>query len=132
MGLHVGLVGAGRMGAIHAATLAGHPLVSRLSLTDPDRERAALLAAQHGAVEAESPESMVEGGVQALGRAGAGGRQQPHGEDDGEQADGQVDKEDPPPASPGGRSPGPAGLGPARAGPGYLLSQASSRMITKG
>ena len=66
MGLHVGLVGAGRMGAIHAATLAGHPLVSRLSLTDPDRERAALLAAQHGAVEAESPESMVEGGVQAL------------------------------------------------------------------
>lgn len=66
MGLHVGLVGAGRIGTFHAGTLARHPLVGRLSLTDPDRERAARLAAAHGAAEAESPESMLEDGVQAL------------------------------------------------------------------
>lgn len=66
MGLHVGLVGAGRIGKIHAATLAGHPLVGRLSLTDPDHEQAARLAALHGAEEEESPESMVDRGIEAL------------------------------------------------------------------
>jgi myo-inositol 2-dehydrogenase/D-chiro-inositol 1-dehydrogenase len=66
VGLHVGLVGAGRTGAIHARTLAGHPLVSRLSLTDTDPERAAALAAAHGAIHADSPESMLDGGAQAL------------------------------------------------------------------
>jgi myo-inositol 2-dehydrogenase/D-chiro-inositol 1-dehydrogenase len=66
MGLHVGLVGAGRIGAIHARTLAANPRVDRLSVTDPDPGRAATLAAAVGAAQAESPEAMLEGGVQAL------------------------------------------------------------------
>jgi myo-inositol 2-dehydrogenase/D-chiro-inositol 1-dehydrogenase len=66
MGLHVGLVGAGRIGAVHARSLAHHPLVDRLSVTEPDRARASRLAEEVGARHAASVEVMLEDGVQAL------------------------------------------------------------------
>jgi len=46
-GLHVGLIGVGRIGVHHAATLAELDGVARLTLADADTARA------HGAAEAE-------------------------------------------------------------------------------
>jgi myo-inositol 2-dehydrogenase / D-chiro-inositol 1-dehydrogenase len=66
MGLQVGLVGAGRIGTLHARTLAAHPRVDGLSVSDPDAERAASVAATAGAAHAESPEALLEWGAEAL------------------------------------------------------------------
>jgi myo-inositol 2-dehydrogenase / D-chiro-inositol 1-dehydrogenase len=52
--MHIGLVGAGRIGAQHAATLAGLPGVTRLVITDADAGRARTVAAQVGATAAAS------------------------------------------------------------------------------
>ncbi|GLW07391.1 dehydrogenase [Microtetraspora sp. NBRC 13810] len=47
--MRVGLLGLGRIGAFHAATLSGHPLVDELIVTDADTERAKEVAARAGA-----------------------------------------------------------------------------------
>lgn len=46
--MRIGLIGAGRIGAFHAATLAAHPDVDQLLVADADPERAARVAAEHG------------------------------------------------------------------------------------
>jgi myo-inositol 2-dehydrogenase/D-chiro-inositol 1-dehydrogenase len=66
MGLHVGLVGAGRIGSVHLRSLARSPRVERVSVTDADPGRAAALAATVGADHLGSPEAVVEAGAQAL------------------------------------------------------------------
>jgi myo-inositol 2-dehydrogenase / D-chiro-inositol 1-dehydrogenase len=65
-GLHVGLVGVGRIGAFHAETLSALEGVSSLTLADADAERASLLAKELGVRAAESPEAMVEADIDAL------------------------------------------------------------------
>lgn len=47
--MRVGLIGAGRIGALHARTLAGSPAVSELVIADADPARAVALAATVGA-----------------------------------------------------------------------------------
>jgi len=65
-GIHVGLVGVGRIGAFHARTLAGSPTVGRLTIVDEAAQRAAAIAAELGASTAETPEALVAAGVDAL------------------------------------------------------------------
>ncbi len=43
-GVRVGLIGAGRIGAFHAQTLADHPDVTGIIVTDPLSERAEAVA----------------------------------------------------------------------------------------
>jgi myo-inositol 2-dehydrogenase / D-chiro-inositol 1-dehydrogenase len=65
-GIHVGLVGVGRIGAFHARTLAGSPNVGRLTIVDEASERAAAIAAELGAATAETPEALLAAGVDAV------------------------------------------------------------------
>jgi myo-inositol 2-dehydrogenase / D-chiro-inositol 1-dehydrogenase len=65
-GIHVGVVGVGRIGAFHARTLAGLREVGRLTVVDDDLERAAGLADELGAEVRETPEALVASGVDAL------------------------------------------------------------------
>ena len=64
--LHVGLVGTGRIGALHARTLAANPAVSRLTIVDADHERAAHVAETLGAEQADTAEALVGSGVDAV------------------------------------------------------------------
>ena len=64
--LHVGLVGTGRIGTLHARSLRSNPLVSRLTLTDADGERAAKVAREVGADCVDSPRALLGAGVEAL------------------------------------------------------------------
>jgi myo-inositol 2-dehydrogenase / D-chiro-inositol 1-dehydrogenase len=64
--LHVGLVGTGRIGALHARSLKASPFVSRLTVADADRGRAAGVATAVGAEQAESPQALLDAGVEAL------------------------------------------------------------------
>ena len=64
--MHVGLVGTGRIGALHARSLKSSPLVSRLTVVDADSERAAGVARSVGAEQAESPEALIDSGLDAL------------------------------------------------------------------
>jgi myo-inositol 2-dehydrogenase/D-chiro-inositol 1-dehydrogenase len=64
--LHVGVVGVGRMGAFHVETLRSLEGISRLTLTDADAARAGRVARELGVAAAESPETLVEAGVDAL------------------------------------------------------------------
>jgi myo-inositol 2-dehydrogenase / D-chiro-inositol 1-dehydrogenase len=61
----VGLIGAGRIASIHAATLAGHPDVDRLMLFDAVPEAAERLAALHRG-EVEDSDDRLLGKVDAL------------------------------------------------------------------
>lgn len=65
-GMHVGVVGVGRIGAFHARTLASSPALGRLTLVDDDGKRAAVLARELGADTEETPEALVDRGVDAL------------------------------------------------------------------
>ncbi|HKH29902.1 MAG TPA: Gfo/Idh/MocA family oxidoreductase [Gaiellaceae bacterium] len=65
-GIHVGVVGVGRIGAFHALTLAALEDVERLTVVDDDTERASSLATALGAETRESPEALVAAGVDAL------------------------------------------------------------------
>ncbi|HEY7538060.1 MAG TPA: Gfo/Idh/MocA family oxidoreductase [Gaiellaceae bacterium] len=65
-GLHVGVIGVGRIGAFHAETLQGLDGVSALTLTDADPDRAHRVARELGAGVAETPEVLVELPVNAL------------------------------------------------------------------
>ena len=65
-GLHVGLVGVGRIGAFHARTLLSLDTVDSVTLADLDRKRAASLAAELGARSVPTPEALVEAETDAL------------------------------------------------------------------
>jgi myo-inositol 2-dehydrogenase/D-chiro-inositol 1-dehydrogenase len=64
--MRIGVLGAGRIGALHARTLAANPLVDGLVVSDPDRPRAERLGAELGARHAPSSEALVAAGVDAL------------------------------------------------------------------
>ena len=64
--MHVGLVGAGRIGALHARSLKSSPLVSRLTIVDSDQARAASVASAVDANQSESPQALLGSGVDAL------------------------------------------------------------------
>lgn len=53
--LQVALLGAGRIGTIHAANLAAHPNVRLKVVADPDLAAAQAVATRHGATAAEDP-----------------------------------------------------------------------------
>src|SRR5438477_12672604 len=63
--LRIGVVGIGRIGALHVETLARLDGVS-LSLSDADPIRAAEVAGPLGAAPAVTPEGLLENGVDAL------------------------------------------------------------------
>jgi len=62
----VGVIGVGRIGAFHVRTLKGLADVSAITLVDADPTRASRVADDAGAEVAESPEALVEAGVDAL------------------------------------------------------------------
>ena len=64
--LHVGVVGVGRMGAFHVQTLRTLEGISTITLTDADRARADRVARKLRAAVVETPEALVEAGVDAL------------------------------------------------------------------
>lgn len=64
--MHVGLVGTGRIGALHARSLKQSPLVSRLTVVDADQARAAKVARTVGAEQSESPQTLLDSGLDAL------------------------------------------------------------------
>ena len=64
--MHVGLAGAGRIGAFHAGVLRENPLVDRLTVADADPERAGRVAAAVGAGCVASPEDLAGAGIDAL------------------------------------------------------------------
>jgi myo-inositol 2-dehydrogenase / D-chiro-inositol 1-dehydrogenase len=63
--LRIGVVGVGRIGALHAETLSGLDGVS-LSLADADHQRVAEVAGALGATAAASPEKLLEEGIDAV------------------------------------------------------------------
>jgi myo-inositol 2-dehydrogenase/D-chiro-inositol 1-dehydrogenase len=64
--VHVGLVGTGRIGALHARSLKASPLVSRLTVVDVDQAQAAGVAKAVGAEQMESPQALLSAGLDAL------------------------------------------------------------------
>lgn len=65
-GLHVGVAGVGRIGAFHARTLSGLDGVASLTVADADPARAEQVAAELSVGAVETPEALVEAGVDAL------------------------------------------------------------------
>ncbi|MBV9449769.1 MAG: Gfo/Idh/MocA family oxidoreductase [Streptosporangiaceae bacterium] len=64
--MRIGLIGVGRIGAFHAATLRGLPNVDSVVVTDADSGRAAKVAADVGADTAASAEDLLAAGIDAL------------------------------------------------------------------
>ena len=64
--LRIGVIGAGRIGAFHARTLAGLPRVASVTLCDADEARARALAAELRSAVAATPEDLLAAGVDAL------------------------------------------------------------------
>ncbi|MFJ9339935.1 Gfo/Idh/MocA family oxidoreductase [Streptomyces sp. NPDC101733] len=64
--MRIGLIGTGRIGSFHAATLARHPDAGSLLLADADPARAVRLAERLGATAAPSVEQVFTWGVDAL------------------------------------------------------------------
>jgi myo-inositol 2-dehydrogenase / D-chiro-inositol 1-dehydrogenase len=64
--LHVGVIGVGRIGAFHVQTLRTLEGVDDLTLADAAASRARQLADKVGAKAAETPDALVEAGVDAL------------------------------------------------------------------
>lgn len=64
--LHLGVVGVGRIGLFHARTLLGLDGVAALTVADADAAHARRVAADLGTGAAETPEALVEAGVDAL------------------------------------------------------------------
>jgi myo-inositol 2-dehydrogenase/D-chiro-inositol 1-dehydrogenase len=65
LSVRVGLIGAGRIGAFHAQTLADHPTVTEVVVTDPLLERAEAVAADVGGSVAPDAPSML-GNIDAM------------------------------------------------------------------
>jgi myo-inositol 2-dehydrogenase / D-chiro-inositol 1-dehydrogenase len=64
--MRIGLVGVGRIGALHAATLAGLPAVDELIIADADAARAKEIAGPLGARVADTAEDLFSAGIDAL------------------------------------------------------------------
>jgi myo-inositol 2-dehydrogenase/D-chiro-inositol 1-dehydrogenase len=64
--VHVGLAGAGRIGAFHARTLRTLPSVDELTIADADPATARRVAADLGARAADSPAALAAVGIDAL------------------------------------------------------------------
>jgi myo-inositol 2-dehydrogenase/D-chiro-inositol 1-dehydrogenase len=64
--LQVGVVGVGRIGLFHVQTLQALDGVSSLTVTDADATRACRVAAELGVSAVETPEALVQAGVDAL------------------------------------------------------------------
>ncbi|MFD7032917.1 Gfo/Idh/MocA family oxidoreductase [Streptomyces sp. NPDC059917] len=64
--MRIGLIGTGRIGSFHAASLAHQPQAGSLVLADADPGRAALLAARLGATAAPSVDQIFSWGVDAV------------------------------------------------------------------
>ncbi|MEE8488726.1 MAG: Gfo/Idh/MocA family oxidoreductase, partial [Acidimicrobiia bacterium] len=56
----VGIIGTGRIGAIHANNLSRHPAVSTIIVTDAIRAQAEHVAATYGADVASGPTELLE------------------------------------------------------------------------
>jgi myo-inositol 2-dehydrogenase / D-chiro-inositol 1-dehydrogenase len=65
-GLHIGLIGVGRIGRFHARTLQDLDDVAALTLTDLDHDRAAEAAAELGAEAVPTPDDLVAADVDAI------------------------------------------------------------------
>jgi myo-inositol 2-dehydrogenase/D-chiro-inositol 1-dehydrogenase len=65
-GLHLGIVGVGRIGAFHAATLRSLPAVGRLTITDADAGRAAKLAGELDAETVSSTDVLLGSDLDAV------------------------------------------------------------------
>ena len=65
-GLHLGVVGVGRIGVLHAATLVELDNVAGVTLADADAGRARQIAKELGTHAVASPEALIEAGVDAL------------------------------------------------------------------
>ena len=65
-GVHLGLVGAGRIGAMHARNLAALPGVGRLTLADTDAALSQRLADQLGVGHVQGLEQLLASGIEAL------------------------------------------------------------------
>ncbi len=70
--MRVGLIGAGRIGAFHGQTLADHPEVSEIIVTDPLLERAEVVASEIGAEVTADAAAMI-GRIDAMVIAAATG-----------------------------------------------------------
>ena len=64
--MHIGLVGAGRIGTFHAHTLRADARVERLTITDIDPSRATALAQELHARHAATLPDLIEAGIDAL------------------------------------------------------------------
>ncbi|TMB46974.1 MAG: dehydrogenase [Chloroflexi bacterium] len=64
--MHIGLIGVGRIGAFHARSLKENPLVERLTVTDTDSRRVAHVADELGVGSVDSPERLLESGIDAV------------------------------------------------------------------
>ncbi|MFD3451375.1 Gfo/Idh/MocA family oxidoreductase [Streptomyces sp. NPDC058691] len=64
--MRIGLMGLGRIGALHAETLAALPAVESLVVTDPVAAAAEAAATRHGAEVAASPEDVLASGVDGI------------------------------------------------------------------
>jgi myo-inositol 2-dehydrogenase / D-chiro-inositol 1-dehydrogenase len=65
-GLHVGLIGVGRIGAFHLRTLVALDGVARVTVADAAADRARAAAGDAGAHVAPGPEALLEAGVDAV------------------------------------------------------------------
>src|SRR5437763_4843704 len=65
-GFHVGVIGVGRIGDFHVRTLQALPGVSRLTIVDADAARALQVAHELDVGHAETPEALVDAGVDAV------------------------------------------------------------------
>ena len=65
-GLHLGLVGAGRIGVMHARNIAATPAVGRLTIADADADHARRVAGEVGAGTAASVEELLGSGIDGL------------------------------------------------------------------
>jgi myo-inositol 2-dehydrogenase/D-chiro-inositol 1-dehydrogenase len=64
--MRLGLIGLGRIGAFHAATLQGLPVVESLVVTDPVAAATAAVVEQFGAEAADSPAALLAAGVDGV------------------------------------------------------------------
>src|SRR5690242_20488489 len=64
--MRIGLVGVGRIGAFHAATLKGLPAVEQVVMADADPSRAELTAKELGAEFAPDVPALLTSGIDGL------------------------------------------------------------------
>jgi myo-inositol 2-dehydrogenase/D-chiro-inositol 1-dehydrogenase len=64
--LKIGLLGAGRIGRVHADAIAGHPQSELVAISDAVTEAANTLAAQYGAKAASSEEIIADSSIDAV------------------------------------------------------------------